>query len=620
MAHVLQEGVLDYFRLVGLGRFLFHLFLCVHQLAHVAAEGKIVVQCSVLVVDGYGVERHILVYSACFLEDGFEHQADGFSLQGVHLLKYLDDPHPVGTVNHPQAAQLAEHQLGLVHVRGDDDFLLFGVIVGHVDVTLFQHIVDVVHIGLDMPGGLADELGLVAFLLDGAHHLGDVVAYTVETVELSVLVVDGDDDRLIVEHAPPVDEAEFVLGMELIKVDDGRRVDYPLLAEVDVAERRDVIEVDACFQQPLPIRDTQGLYGPVVGVEQIAVFVEIGGIGHRGIEDGGESQQLVAGIGTLLVFGGHLTLCAEQYRWMAVLGSEDGDAELEIAGGAVLLAGHHECFIADLSCLDTLDGMVDTLQVLVDVEYVQSQTVVDDLALLFPLRGDDGKAAGFYVIRPNCEVARFHVECQTFALLFKILLDSERLQPIEHVEDDGNTQQTSQHQGYIPHPLGNARLFVFGIEPFVFQCLHLVVDDHQGVYAVYLGQQRRVVRHEAVFAVLHGDGGECEVVELVVVFQPFQRERVPEHLSAVAGIHVDYRFLHVIVGDGLVSHSFPNQIVVAEAVVVDDDRFLAQVLLFLHGGGMALGREDAVGEEAYHAVAVVGIAVVIVGVHTQYQV
>ena len=107
-----------------------------------------------------------------------------------------------------------------------------------------------------------------------------------------------------------------------------------------------------------------------------------------------------------------------------------------------------------------------------------------------------------------------------------------------------------------------------------------------------------------IFAVRHGHGCQFQVVQLIVVLQPFQREGIPQYGIAVADIGSEGSLLHVIVWDGEVFGPSLDHEVMTETVFVYDEPFLSQLVNPGDACRVAFGRKNTVCEETNHIVAI----------------
>ena len=140
---------------------------------------------------------------------------------------------------------------------------------------------------------------------------------------------------------------------------------------------------------------------------------------------------------------------------------------------------------------------------------------------------------------------------------------------------------------------------MIGIEPLALQRGDLVVHVEVGVGVVEKVQQMLVVRHELILAVWHVHRCEHHIIDMIMLYQPFQRERVPHDHAPFLLVHLLDRLSHVVAHDGMRVPAVVVHQVITEARVVDEHSHarLVQVAEGLDLYGLALRRHHALGEQ-----------------------
>ena len=222
-----------------------------------------------------------------------------------------------------------------------------------------------------------------------------------------------------------------------------------------------------------------------------------------------------------------------------------------------------------------------------------------------------GEEAGLDVVGPHQHLAGLHDESQTLVPEAVLLLYAAGLKSIDDAIEQQDESQEGGHRHYVPHPLRHMVLLTLGIEPLVLHLHQFLVGAQHGVDTVNLGQQLRVVRHELVLAVGHVDRRDVEVVYLVLMDNPLQRQGVPDDLTFLVGTQLLDGTLDVLGDNGIVSPPVVKHQVVAQAVVVDNDAVLAQVLEVIDFHRLALGGCHTLGKQRDGVLTILAVLVVI---------
>ena len=122
---------------------------------------------------------------------------------------------------------------------------------------------------------------------------------------------------------------------------------------------------------------------------------------------------------------------------------------------------------------------------------------------------------------------------------------------LDTVTDDIDDHEDEQQQAaaqQIPHPCRFVHILPLGIEPLVLQGLYLVVGIESGISLVELVEQLLVVRHELILTVRHVHRRQLKVVDMVAVYQPFQRKGIPHNLTLALGADALDSLADVLVG------------------------------------------------------------------------
>ena len=102
---------------------------------------------------------------------------------------------------HTDAAHLCQTQLCLVDVRRQLQDTCVRIVVDQPHVTHAQSIVDVVDVTLNILVDLLEVPRTFLLMVERLHHFRDITACHKDTRQLSSLVSDGVDSRLII-HLP----------------------------------------------------------------------------------------------------------------------------------------------------------------------------------------------------------------------------------------------------------------------------------------------------------------------------------------------------------------------------------------------------------------------------------
>ena len=116
------------------------------------------------------------------------------------------------------------------------------------------------------------------------------------------------------------------------------------------------------------------------------------------------------------------------------------------------------------------------------------------------------------------------------------------------------------------------------------------------------------------------DGGEFQIVELELMDEPFQGERVPHNLTARVEMCLLDGLLHVIVWDGIFTPALADHQMVAETAIVYDNAKIGQIFHLVDDRSDTFLVYNTMGEQLEHGFAVHGIVVVEVGIHAAHQV
>ena len=116
------------------------------------------------------------------------------------------------------------------------------------------------------------------------------------------------------------------------------------------------------------------------------------------------------------------------------------------------------------------------------------------------------------------------------------------------------------------------------------------------------------------------DGREIQVLDLILVDEPFQRHRVPHNLVRRVGTGFPDGLLHVVEAFGIVAPSLVLHEMVAETAGMYDDLVLAQVLERLDDRCPAFLMHHTMGKQVNDRFSIITVLMVEVGFHTEDQV
>ena len=295
ITHIREEGLFQQLRLLCLLRLHSQLLLRRHHIGDVTIGAEVAIHLSFLIQHRHHVEEQpylsALLVAYLYLD----------SLHDAALRQVI---HPVQRTVH-RSAEAQRGQADTAQLRHTHPLLRLpvdqfkrigvGIIVHQLHTAHAQGVVDVGDILLDAFRALLQlsDAGLLAVV--GVHHLRDVAARHIDTLQLTLLVADGVDGGFII-HLPL--QAELLQPVfrqtKLAEVDDAARQRVCHLIQRYLTVEGVVLQEEAAVEHLLTALHVERLAGSLVNFGQHTVLVVVQHIEQRRVEDGViASQQLV---------------------------------------------------------------------------------------------------------------------------------------------------------------------------------------------------------------------------------------------------------------------------------------------------------------------------------------
>ena len=617
-AHVVEEGVLHHFHLLGAERLTGQLLLHVLQLTDVTAHAEVVDELALLVVIGDEVELQVEDLTVTPMDRGLHVDGRVSAREVVHAVEQALHLLLRTLIHEVHQARLRQRVLYAIGFAENGQQVGLHVVFHNADASHGEHVVDVADIVGDLVVGLLQRQHVLLQCLVGVGSLGDVAARAEDSDELAVDIVDGQQLQLVVEL---IAMQHLVEGTVVGGVGELRDVHQVEILQIYLHAQH-IVDGDLLLPDGLDV-GTQRLEGLLVDILDDAVLVIEHHIDHGRLEDGLVAQHRVF----------HLHL-AEQLVGDVAARAEDGLEAPALAlahgrqGDGVVVVG-----LLTRLILEDLDVEVHGLRLLAD-DVVEGLVELTDIIRVIAVGKlfDGGGALGpallihpreglrLHIIGPEAHMTGSQHQRQAVVALSQLFGHAALTDAVVEVIDEEAEAHDAEAGGYLPYPFGDARLRTVGIEPLVLDGLQTVGGAQPGIDTVDLLQQLGVLRHELILAVGEVDGYDGEVVGMELAHEPFQRHRVPHDDAIVGGAYVLDGFLHVVVGHNLLGPSIVPEQVVTEAAFMHDDGMRRQGLARLYPHEPLLGHDDAVGEQLHDAPAVRGVAAREVGIHAQHEV
>ena len=266
-----------------------------------------------------------------------------------------------------------------------------------------------------------------------------------------------------------------------------------------------------------------------------------------------------------------------------------------------------------------LHGFAHTL-IILRYQGLEKHERRDALSLHISVNIETGDGLVFQHIEEDAHMTGLQNKRKPVVALSDVLGHPLLISVIEQVIAQQEQRQQKHSDDSRPNPCRYTGLRPFRIEPLVLDGLQTSRCIQTGVDAVHLVKQVEVVHHEFVFSVRHVDGLQFQIIVLELMEKPLQTDGVPH--DAIIGIVMDklYGFAHVVVGNGIVAPSALHHEHVTETASMDNDAIVGQILVGIDNPGVFLSAEHAMGENLNHRLAVGGIIVVQMVLHTNLQV